>query len=237
LSPSSVDVRILVVLNSLASFHPLWGKLIYRAGINPFVRGFPIFFPVVALWFSSENRPRRSRMLAGLLATCGAIFLSVWIQHHVATHVRPILDARLCLLNLDPEWKTGWDRLYSFPSDTASLFFGLATICFLENRLAGTVAFLWTLLVISVSRISMGLHYPSDIAGGLVLGVVCVCLFARIRPLHAFFERMLQRYESRIYIVHAALFLFLADAYGLFAGLQGIYNSARAAIVYAIAKL
>jgi undecaprenyl-diphosphatase len=39
-------------------------------GFNPLFRGFPVFFFVVAAWFSKDWEKRRPRMLAGLLATC-----------------------------------------------------------------------------------------------------------------------------------------------------------------------
>ena len=72
-----------------------------------------------------------------------------------------------------------------------------------------------------VVRVVFGWHYPSDIVGSLVLGPGYVYLFNKIPYFVTLFERALKLFESRMYIVHALLFVFLADAYNLFLGLQG----------------
>jgi undecaprenyl-diphosphatase len=224
---NNLDLRLLFDLNSMISHSSLGSRILNFIGGNPLFRGIPVFFPMMVLWFSSECKKRRSRMLVGLLATCAATVLSVWLQGHMVTHVRPFLDARLHLNGIDPIWTMNWDRVDSFPSDTSTLFFCLATVIYLEHRMAGGIAFVWTLVIVSATRVAMGWHYPSDIAGALVLGTASVYFPTRIRPLLAFAERQLQRCDPYIYIVHAVLFLFLADAYTLFAGLQGFYHGFR----------
>ena len=87
------------------------------------------------------------------------------------------------------------------------------------------------------ARVATGWHYPSDIVGGFVLGIGCVILATRIRPIQTFFERRLERWQPRMYIVHALLFLFLADAYVLFSGLQSFYNVFAQTGAYLISKL
>ena len=93
------DRELLLTLSSLVRAdgpHPVWGM-----ANNALLRGFAIFFPLVALWFSGDFIKRRSRMLAGLLAACLATVLSIWLQFHVVTHTRPILDPALHLTNVD----------------------------------------------------------------------------------------------------------------------------------------
>jgi undecaprenyl-diphosphatase len=97
-------------------------------------------------------------------------------------------------------------------------------VVFLENKLAGTIAFLWSLISVGVVRMAMGYHYPSDVIGALILGPGIVLLSERIRWMPAEMNKLLLRLKSRPYIVQAAVFLFLADAYWLFYGLQGVYN-------------
>jgi undecaprenyl-diphosphatase len=164
-------------------------------------------------------------MLIGLLAACVATVLSVWIQHHLVTHVRPLLDPTLHLQNIHPDFDPDWHNFDSFPSDTATLFFSIVTVIFLEHRIAGGIAFIWSLVTVGITRVALGWHYPSDVAGGLLLGVTCVYLFTRIRPLRVLFERLLLRCERRMYLLHAFLFPVLADAYMLFPGLRSFYHS------------
>jgi hypothetical protein len=118
-----VDKELLLLLNSFIGYDKLFDKIINGSGENPLVRGFPVFFPLVALWFYDGYQARRGRILAGLFASCLAVFLSVWLQYHVHIHTRPFLDQTLPIKILDPRMVENWDRLGSFPSDTATLYF------------------------------------------------------------------------------------------------------------------
>jgi membrane-associated phospholipid phosphatase len=225
---ASLDVQIVTHLSSWISIHHVWHKVFDVIVNNPLLRGFPVFFPLIALWHSGENRKRRVRMLAGFLATCAATLISVVIQHHVHSHIRPFLDPALHLQEFAPNGNWSWDHLDSFPSDSATLFFALATVLFRENRLAGAIAFLWSLFSVGLVRVALGWHYPSDVAGALILGPLCVLLSEHTHWLIDRMERLLSRFQSRPYIVHAAVFLFLADAYWLFYGLEGVYSGIQA---------
>nr|WP_283811729.1 phosphatase PAP2 family protein [Bradyrhizobium hipponense] len=161
-------------------------------------------------------------MLTGLLAVCLATVLSVWMQFHLAGHTRPLLDPALHLKIIDDHRLSvvAWDRTGSFPSDTSTLFFALATVILLENRWAGLLCFLWTTMVVALPRVIFAWHYPSDIIGSLILGPACVSLFSAIPYPRIMFERVLMWFEGRMYIVHALLFIFLTDASNLFQSLQ-----------------
>ncbi|RXH41006.1 PA-phosphatase [Bradyrhizobium zhanjiangense] len=209
------------LLRSLNSFGGSESRYLWELVNNELVRGFPLFFALIALWFSGDCRERRSRMLTGLLAVCVATVLSVWLQFHLASHTRPLLDPALQLKIIDDHrWRVVWDRTGSFPSDTSTLFFALATVTLLENRWAGLFCFLWTTMVVALPRVIFAWHYPSDIIGSLVLGPTCVFLFSAIPYPRKFFERVLTWFEGRMYIVHALLFIFLIDAANLFQSLE-----------------
>jgi undecaprenyl-diphosphatase len=209
-----LDQELLLKLNALAGTH----IGLYELATNSLFRGFPIFVSLVALWFTDECGKRRSRMLAGLLGVFLATVLSVWFQFHVAVHTRPLLDPALHLNTVDVPWS--WDRKNSFPSDTATLFFGLATVVFLERRLVGLICFLWAIVVIALSRVAFGFHYPSDIIGSLILGSAFVFLFNKLPYPRVALERMLFAFSERMYLVHALLFVFLAEASNLFLSLE-----------------
>ena len=63
-------------------------------------------------------------------------------------------------------------RLGSFPSSHTYIAFAIATSIFLYgHRRLGAVLFVLAILV-AVGRIGLGLHYPSDVAGGIFLGIL-----------------------------------------------------------------
>jgi membrane-associated phospholipid phosphatase len=213
----NLDQEILLTLNTLAGDH----TQLYELANNSLFRGFPIFVSLVALWFAGDCEKRRSRMLAGLLAVCLATVLSVWFQFHVAVHTRPFWDPALHLKTVEAVPRN-WNRGSSFPSDTATLFFGLAAVIFIENRLIGLVCFIWTAIVIAMPRVVFGFHYPSDILGSLILGPACVVVFNKLPYPRRLFERALIALKGRMYIVHALLFVFLAETSNLFLSLEQI---------------
>jgi undecaprenyl-diphosphatase len=67
----------------------------------------------------------------------------------------------------------------SFPSDHASAAYAIAFAIFLYDRLVGSV-FLAAATVIAVGRVFIGAHYPADVAAGLLVGLACALLVARL---------------------------------------------------------
>lgn len=59
---------------------------------------------------------------------------------------------------------------YSFPSGHTSASFAFATSVFLYNRQLGILAYIYAFLV-AFSRMYIGVHYPTDIIVGMIIGV------------------------------------------------------------------
>lgn len=64
---------------------------------------------------------------------------------------------------------------YSFPSGHTMHGFTAATIIFLHNRKAGIAALLFA-AVIAFSRMYLFVHFPTDILGGLIIGVAAAII-------------------------------------------------------------
>lgn len=56
-----------------------------------------------------------------------------------------------------------------FPSDHVTASFAIATAILLRNRRGGIVA-LALALVLAITRVAIGVHYPSDVLAGAALG-------------------------------------------------------------------
>lgn len=69
----------------------------------------------------------------------------------------------------------------SFPSGHAAFFFTLALAVFYFNKLWGW-RFLAFATVISLARIFIGVHWPSDILAGAIIGLGSAFLIKRILP-------------------------------------------------------
>lgn len=67
--------------------------------------------------------------------------------------------------------QSNWTSWSSFPSDHAALFFALATGVWWVWRKGGTALFLYVAAIICLPRIYLGIHYPTDILAGAVLGL------------------------------------------------------------------
>lgn len=65
---------------------------------------------------------------------------------------------------------------YSFPSGHAAFFFAFSGAIYAYNKNWGIFFFICS-TIISLSRIMAGIHYPSDILGGLVVGLLSAYLF------------------------------------------------------------
>jgi undecaprenyl-diphosphatase len=107
----------------------------------------------------------------------------------------------------------GWS---AFPSDHATLFFGLATGIFFISRPLGWVAFSWVTVVIAFPALYLGIHWPTDIIAGAFLGAAFVHI-AKIpavrNSIAPFAARSYHQYPG---IFFAILFLWSYEVTNLF---------------------
>jgi undecaprenyl-diphosphatase len=80
---------------------------------------------------------------------------------------------------------------FGFPSGGAqtAMFFGLLLIYYWKNQWAVAIGSLYILLI-SFSRLYLGVHFPIDILGGWTIGIILASAFILLeRPLEHFFYR------------------------------------------------
>ncbi|WP_302862448.1 phosphatase PAP2 family protein [Mucilaginibacter sp. L3T2-6] len=191
---------------------------------NPLLRGGPIFFCICYLWFSTNDVNVRVKIIMGGIACILGVLISVFCQSHVPIHVRPVYDNRLGLVNILKWNQDSTDkRIYSFPSDTATLYFALVTIVFLQSRKMGLLSFLWAVLTVGVCRVAVGVHYPSDILAGMILGTTLVLVLSTIAGLTKWLSKRILRYDPGQKYLNIFFVFLCLEAYSLFPGLSQIF--------------
>lgn len=89
---------------------------------------------------------------------------------------------------------------YSMPSSHATVFSALATVAFGINRDLG-IGFSLFALLIGVSRIVLGVHYPSDILVGFALGIFIGLVFLALGKsnfVQQFLDKYLSKFEAKL---------------------------------------
>jgi undecaprenyl-diphosphatase len=142
----------------------------------------PIYaIATVALWFVSRPPALSRWRLASVSALAAAALALVANQAiaHLWDRPRPFTthESATYLLSApspDP----------SFPSDHAAAAFAIAFCVLAFSRRAG-VGFLGAATLIGLSRIALGMHYPSDVLAGLLVGWAAAMVVVRLgrRPI------------------------------------------------------
>ncbi len=148
------------------SNYPFFAKLAIFLSY-PFTYGVLVVLMIWAIFISKRKMYNFSLLfLSGFFAWIVSSLLKVIWQVN-----RPFIS-----LHLTPLYKeTG----FSFPSDHASVFAAIAVSMFLINKKAG-LAFSLIAILIGLSRIVIGVHYPIDIIGGFVVGLIISLIFREI---------------------------------------------------------
>ena len=118
----------------------------------------------VVLLFSKKTRR------AGLLSLL-ALLGSLCLKNYVA-RVRPyeVVQGLQCLIAAQPDW--------SFPSGHASASFASAVVIYRSCNRGIGVPVLVLAFAISLSRLYVGVHYPSDVIVGMIIGtLIALILF------------------------------------------------------------
>ncbi|WMT38838.1 undecaprenyl-diphosphatase [Paenibacillus sp. D2_2] len=128
------------------------------------------YIGIIIYWFMS-GRENKKMVVVALFAACVGFGVGN-ILSHLFYRDRPFVQFPVHQL-IDHAANA------SFPSDHSIGSFVIATAIFLYRKKDGVI---WLLLagLISFSRIWNGVHFPSDVITGALLGVICALLVKQI---------------------------------------------------------
>jgi undecaprenyl-diphosphatase len=168
-----LDYSIISFFNQFAQQSLQFDNLVLLISDNVLLKGGVIIALVWWGWFQKDSfkniKRNREHILTTVLASSIAIIGVRLLALLLPFRLRPLHNPEIALqFPLEKEFLEGWS---SFPSDHALLFFTLATGLFFVSRILGAIAIAHAILVICLPRIYLGLHYPTDILVGALLGI------------------------------------------------------------------
>jgi len=189
---------------------------------NNLIRGGLYLATFWALWFDpAKDQVRRREILitllfAVVLSLIANRLLSVLLPFRSRPMFNPGSGYRAPLY--DEHEPPGYDleNWSSFPSDNGTYYFAMVTGFWLFSRRLGIFFTLYSIVCVILPRIYFGLHYPSDLLVGALIGVGITLAVERERIRNLVGWPVLTLEQRAPAYFHAVMFLVTFEAANLF---------------------
>ena len=180
------DWQVSVWITSLAGKNACLDEIMGVVASNFFVPALTALV-ILFLWFGTRRSMKRERnqrtiirMAPGILLAFLAVFVLNRIQAEYGNFwERPFIN--------HPEAENAMRLLYwhltdsSFPSNAVTGLAAVAAGLWFADRRASAI--MWTLVVLwGLGRVYVGIHYPVDVAGGMLIGIISALLAISLVP-------------------------------------------------------
>lgn len=165
LSFSNMDINILLFIQNhirMAAMTPVWHMITLFGEMG-------IFWIAIGIFLSMRKETRTTGFMV-LLAIAIDIFLANGILKHLAGRARPFA-MHPDLIPLIPRPSD-----FSFPSGHTAVSFAASIVLLFRTRPRYGVPAVILAFLIAFSRLYLGVHYPTDVLGGMVTGTVSAFL-------------------------------------------------------------
>jgi undecaprenyl-diphosphatase len=169
----SIDWTLFELCNGLAGRSPTLDAVI-RVLMNDYALTTALVLLLFGLWFTGKSRTIREQNQRAVLSAIASMLLGnlfVKALNLVFYRPRPFADHTVTLLFYRPSDS-------SFPSNPTSIGFCVATSVWWFNRKMGLVLYVLASLL-GLARLCGGVHYPSDILGGALIGMFSAYLVVK----------------------------------------------------------
>lgn len=158
------DTQLFYLLNNLAGqSHTVDSLIVFCADYLAYILGAAFF---VYLYFT--NYPWRQKIEMFSVAAVTVVLSRGVITEVIRLFIhrlRPFADPAMLRVH-----QLLTDSAWSFPSGHSTFFYGLSTVVYLYNKKWG-IGFFVVTVIITFARVAAGVHYPSDIVAGALIGV------------------------------------------------------------------
>lgn len=155
----NLDLKLFQILNQYASQYVFIDKLaVFFVEYFQYVVVFLLF-----LFLLKDFKKYLKMVVTALFAAIFGRFFITEIIRYLLPRVRPFVTYHVNLLVAHNPNEP------SFPSGHAAFFFALSTVVYFYNKKAGVLFFIASFLI-SISRVFAGIHWPSDILVGAIVG-------------------------------------------------------------------
>ena len=170
---ADADTALLVWLNGLTGAVGLVDSAARVVGSDYAVPA-AMGLTILAQWFAGGDADDRMRRQVGVFVALTAVALASWVVfagNELYFRPRPFdaaLDQEVAVLLYRPTDS-------SFPSNSAAVAFAAAAGVWLISRRAGLALF-GLAVAYGTARVYGGVHYPLDVLGGAIIGLVAVAM-------------------------------------------------------------
>lgn len=214
-----LDVQLLIWLHQFLGQSAVFDALALAGLSNHLLKLGPVAFVICWFWFDAHpsQAQRREQIAQALLAAMVAVFIGRALAFALPFRERPAFRPDLDLVYPMVSGLRTWS---TFPSDHAVVAFALAAALVRLSPLVGLWAFAHAAVIISFPRIYYGLHHPSDVVAGALIGVALAILVARLPWRRAGLGRLMRLEQDRPALFYAFGFILLFEITTMFDGLR-----------------
>ena len=133
---------------------------------------------ILWMWFCQSEKVNRIRYQISALVAIGSIGLTNFVVRlimEITQRPRPFEELSIEVLSYIPTDP-------SFPSNSVSVLAAIATSVALANKKVGVILFTMA-FAMAAGRLYVGVSYPSDVAGGMIIGITCAAITLAIAKL------------------------------------------------------
>ena len=184
----SADGRLLLLIQEYVRQDRLTPFMTWITGLGD--RG--LIWIIIGVLLLIPKKTRRTGLLSLLSLLCAHLLCNMVLKDYVM-RVRPyeVIDGLYCLIERPTD--------YSFPSGHTMTAFAAAVVIFKNRPKRLGIPVMALAFVIAFSRLYVGVHYPSDVIIGALLGTLIAMIFFWI-----FGDKKYKRIETavRIFALH-----------------------------------